>query len=948
MPEGDELLLLALSRPADALAEADRLIAAGVGPGPASVAHQARAIVVRDAGRFPDALRQLRQALRLARAAGDGGRVADVQATLGSTLAMAGRTAAGLAALDAAVAAGTGQVAGRALMRRAHHLATMGRREAALADLDRAIPLLHRHGDVVWEARARSCRFGVYVNFGEAARAERDLAIAGRLFAEAGQELELAFIVHNRAELAVLAGDLPAALALLDEAEGRYARLGAYVSDLVVDRCKVLVAAGLAAEALALADAGVARLPGRTADKAEMLFAAARAAQAAGRPQDAAERARAARDLFRAQHRRWWAARAAFLLVQSGYDAGRRDGRLRAVAERIADRLDELHAEEAGAAHMLAGRLATAGGRLAAADRHLARAAALGWRGPAYGLAAAWLAQALRAEARGRTRAALAACRRGLAAAAQHQQRLGAVELRIHAAAHGTELAAIGQRHALRRGDAGMLLRWSERWRAGALAPAPRRPVEEPELAADLAALRDIMNRIDRARAAGAGIGSLEHDRRRLEAAIRARTRRAAARRRADGAADHPPRDHRAAAQHRAGEAADHPPRDHRAAAQHRAGEAADHPPADHEAGQAPKHPPPRAPAAGHPPSGRRSEDTAGPLPRDRRAREAGFPPRDEVLGRLDGHLLMELVAVDGVLYAVTARAGRTRLYEVGPLAAAVREVELARFLLRRLARGRAPRGSEDLLERAGRCLQAAVLGPAADEVGGRPVVIAPPSRLHAVPWAMLPALRRLPWCVAPSAAVWLRARSLPPDPRRRTVVVVGPGLPGTRAEAARIAAGYRKPVVLTGGEATAAKVLAAVDGAATAHIAAHGVFRADNPLFSSLRLADGELTVYDLGRLRRAPRRLILSSCESGMVAAMPGDELLGMISVLVPLGTTSLLASVVPVNDAATAPFMAQVHAGLRAGAAGGEALADARAGTDGGPVALATALAFVALGH
>ncbi|MEU7871475.1 CHAT domain-containing protein [Dactylosporangium sp. NPDC049140] len=992
MPEGDELLLLALSRPADALAEADRLIAAGVGPGPASVAHQARAIVVRDAGRFPDALRQLRQALRLARAAGDGGRVADVQATLGSTLAMAGRTAAGLAALDAAVAAGTGRVAGRALMRRAHHLATMGRREAALADLDRAIPLLHRHGDVVWEARAHSCRFGVYVNFGEAARAERDLAIAGRLFAEAGQELELAFIVHNRAELAVLAGDLPAALALLDEAEGRYARLGAYVSDLVFDRCKVLVAAGLATEALALADAGVARLPGRTADKAEMLFAAARAAQAAGRPHDAAERARAARDLFRAQHRRWWAARAAFLLVQSGYDAGRRDGRLRAAAERIADRLDELHAEEAGAAHMLAGRLATAGGRLAAADRHLARAAALGRRGPAYGLAAAWLAHALRAEARGRTGAALAACRRGLAAAAEHQQRLGAVELRIHAAAHGTELAAIGQRHALRRGDAGMLLRWSERWRAGALAPAPLRPVEEPELAADLAALRDIMNRIDRARAAGAGIGSLEQDRRRLEAAIRARTRRAATRRRADEAADHPSRDHRAAAPHRAGEGADRPPRNHRAGAGadgHRPpgrraaghaprgrgdGESGDQPPGGHRAedaagdpspnppagqaagdpspnppaGQAAEHPPPRAAAAGHPPSGRRSDDTAGPLPRDRRAREAGYPPRDEVLGRLDGHLLVELVAVDGVLYAVTARAGRTRLYEVGPLAAAVREVELARFLLRRLARGRAPRGSEDLLERAGRCLQAALLGPAADEVGGRPVVIAPPSRLHAVPWAMLPALRRLPWCVAPSAAVWLRARSLPPDPRRRTVVVVGPGLPGTRAEAAQIAAGYRRPVVLTDAEATAAKVLAAVDGAATAHIAAHGVFRADNPLFSSLRLADGELTVYDLGRLRRAPRRLILSSCESGMVAAMPGDELLGMISVLVPLGTTSLLASVVPVNDAATAPFMAQVHAGLRAGAAGGEALADARAGTDGGPVALATALAFVALGH
>ncbi|WP_433040449.1 CHAT domain-containing protein [Dactylosporangium sp. CS-033363] len=863
MPEGEELLRLALSRPADALAAADRLIAAGAEPGRAAVAHQARAIVLRDAGRFPDALEQARLALRLARSARDAGRVADVQGTLGATLALAGRTAAGLAALDAAVAAGTGLAAGRARLRRAGVLAALGRREEALADLDRAIPLLHRHGDLVWEARARSNRFGVYVTFGDAARAERDLAIAERLFARTGQELELAFTVHNRAELAVLAGDLPAALARLDEAEERYTRLGATVSDLVFDRCRVLVAAGLAAEALALADAGVTRLPERSADRAEMLFFAARAAQAAGRPADAAERARAARDLFKAQHRQWWAARAAFVLVQSRHDAGRRDGRTVADAARIADRLDALHAEEAGAAHMLAGRLAAHGGRLAEADRHLARAARLGLRGPPYGLAAGWLANALRADAHGRTAAALSACRRGLAAAAEHQQRLGAVELRIHAAAHGTELAAIGQRHAVRRDDARMLLRWSERWRAGALAPAPLRPADEPELAADLTALRQIMNRIDRARASGAGTGSLEHDRRRLEAAIRARTRRAAAQRRAGDAA------------------------------------------------------------------------------------AAGARP-DDVLGRLDGHLLVELVAVDGTLFAVTARDGRTRLHEVGPVAAAVREVELARFLLRRLARGRPPRGSEDLLERAGECLQRAVLGPAAADVDGRPVVIAPPSPLHAVPWGMLPALRRLPWCVAPSAALWLRARRLPPDPRRRTVIVVGPGLAGTRAEAARIAEGYRRPVVLDGASATAPRVLAAVDGAATAHIAAHGVFRADNPLFSSLRLADGELTVYDLGRLRRAPRRLVLSSCESGMVAAMPGDELLGMISVLVPLGTTSLLASVVPVNDAATAPLMVRVHAGLRNGEPGGQALAEARAGTDGEPVALATALAFVALGH
>ncbi|GAA3282864.1 CHAT domain-containing protein [Dactylosporangium vinaceum] len=911
MPEGDELLRLALSRPRDALAEADRLIAGGAGPRLQSVAYQARAIVVRDGGRFRDAIRHLRQALRLAQASGDGERVTDVQATLGVTLAMAGRTAEGLAALDAAVASSSGPAAGRALLRRASHLATMGRREQALADLNRAIPLLHRAGDLVWEARARSHRFGVLVNFGEAGRAERDLAVAERLFAAAGQELELAFTVHNRADLAVLAGDLPAALAYLDEAESRYDRLGAYISDLVFDRCKVLIAAGLANEALAMADAGVARLPGRTADKAELLFAAARAAQAAARPEDAAARARAARDLFRAQHREWWAARADFILIQSRYDAGRRDARTRTAAARIADRLDDLHAEEAAAAHMLAGRLATAAGHLAAADRHLARAARLGRRGPAYGLAAGWLARALRARARGDTSAALTACRRGLAAAAAHQQRLGAVELRVHAARHGTELAAMGQRHAVRHNNPGMLLRWSEHWRAGALArTAPPQP-DDHELTADLTALRRVMSRLDTARATGAATGPLEQERRRLEATIRSRTRRAAA------AGRHPVAGRAQPAGRRAGAA------DGRVGAGGR-GEA-------------------MAGGRGEAMAGGRREAMAG----GREEAGAGRPA-DEVLGRLDGRLLVELVEVDGVLHAVTGRGGRARLHEVGAAAAAAREVELARFLLRRLARGRVPGGAEEMLRRAGERLQAAVLGPVAAELDGRPVVIVPPGPLHAVPWGMLPGLREVDWCVVPSAALWLRARELPPQPRRRTVIVVGPGLAGTRAEAERIAAGYRRPVILDGDAATAARVLDAVDGAATAHIAAHGVFRPDNPLFSSLRLADGTLTVYDFGRLRRAPRRLILSSCESGLAAAMPGDELLGMISVLVPLGTTSLLASVGPVNDAATGPLMVDLHAGLRSGATFGAALAHVRARAAGDPVALATAMAFVALGE
>src|SRR5262249_61829117 len=100
---------------------------------------------------------------------------------------------------------------------------------------------------------------------------------------------------------------------------------------------------------------------------------------------------------------------------------------------------------------------------------------------------------------------------------------------------------------------------------------------------------------------------------------------------------------------------------------------------------------------------------------------------------------------------------------------------------------------------------------------------------------------------------------------------------PAAAAAAPPSAAARVAPVVLGNGPATVARVLNAIDGAGLAHIAAHGAFRAASPLFSSLRLDDGPLTVYDLERLRRGPRRLVLSSCDSGVAAPAGGGAGLG-----------------------------------------------------------------------
>ena len=96
----DELIPLTGVSPRQALAAARSLLATGPGPRDASIAHQAAAIVLRDFGDVRAAIRELRLAARLARAAGEPGREADVLTSLGTALVMAGRTEAGVAALD--------------------------------------------------------------------------------------------------------------------------------------------------------------------------------------------------------------------------------------------------------------------------------------------------------------------------------------------------------------------------------------------------------------------------------------------------------------------------------------------------------------------------------------------------------------------------------------------------------------------------------------------------------------------------------------------------------------------------------------------------------------------------------------------------------------------------------------------------------------------------------
>jgi hypothetical protein len=314
--------------------------------------------------------------------------------------------------------------------------------------------------------------------------------------------------------------------------------------------------------------------------------------------------------------------------------------------------------------------------------------------------------------------------------------------------------------------------------------------------------------------------------------------------------------------------------------------------------------------------------------------------------------VLVEYIASDGRLYAVTCARGRLRLHELCAVAEVDKAVTFVLFTLRRLVISRTPdraAAAMRALERDGRLLDRLLLQPLRQATGDGPLVIVPTSVLQGIPWSILPTCAGRPVSVAPSAALWHDARTAASAPRSGTVLVCGPDLPHALTEVTALADLHPGAHVLTGPQARSDQVLSALDGADLAHIAAHGTFRADNPQFSALHLADGPLTVYDLERLRRAPRRLVLAACDSARTSVLTGDELLGLAPTVLSLGAEAMVASVVLVPDAETRPLMTDLHTQLRAGQTLAAALAAAqtRARASGEPRSVAAATAYICIG-
>jgi len=853
--------------------------------------------------RLDQAIDALGQAIERADGFGLTEIAADIRVSLATCLLLAGDTGQAREQLVRAQPHLTSDGArGRLVMQHGFIDMHQGAMADAVANFEAAEPLL-AGADELARARLLMNRGVANTMLGHIGRGEADFLAALGLANHLGQDMLAAGANQNLGFAAGRRGDLPAALRWFNEARTRYEGLGSprrVMVTLEIDTCNVLLAGGLYTDAAAAAGRAVAlaTATGNRLDEAEARLLAARAHLAGGDLAEGEREAEAAAALFRESERAPWVALAEHVGLTA---AARRSPPSESLLRRAVASAEHLTASgwrrEALEVRTFAGRTALALGLVDEARAQLAPLAGEVGDGSAALRATAWLATATLRLADGDRAGAKAALSAGMAVVEEHRATLGSTELRAHVSINAAELAELGLRLATEDGDPVETLAWAERWHAGALSAAPPRAEPDSPLARALTELREV--HVSVMTGTADPFDDVDPDRR--IAALERRIRDLS-----------------------------------------------------------------------------RSVAGGGPAPDAIRAPEADLPALQRSLG---AGVLVEYFSVGGDLHAVVvegggadgtgASRGGVRLHSLGRLDEVDDAVRRIAATLARLAYGQ---GSADALRATGDALDA--MAAALDErlvaklglPSGVDVVVVPTGPLQGLPWPVLPSLARRPVTVSPSGCLWVGDGSASPDlasqavagdgpghrntgSAGRALLVCGVGLSGGEAEIERLRRIHAGATVLTGEQATVPAVTRAMARADLVHLAAHGSFRADNPMFSALGLHDGPLTVYDLESLSRAPTTVILPACDAGRASVRHGDELLGTAAALLQVGVRTVIAPVTVVPDASIVPpLMEELHRLIRAGLAPAAALVQARQhlARTLDDVQAATAASFVAIGR
>ncbi len=248
---------------------------------------------------------------------------------------------------------------------------------------------------------------------------------------------------------------------------------------------------------------------------------------------------------------------------------------------------------------------------------------------------------------------------------------------------------------------------------------------------------------------------------------------------------------------------------------------------------------------------------------------------------------------------------------------------------------------SQSLLESTQAHLQSLyqeLVAPVRDMLDGRHIVFVQHGLLHYVPFHALYdgnsyLVDQFSVSYAPSASVYGHCQrkhlNTSSDSLIRDSLILGVAderTPAILAEVDAVSKILPNSRLFVGDDATSAVLKSHGPGSKIVHIATHGYFRQDNPMFSSIRLGDSYLSLYDMAHLRLPAELVVLSGCATGLNVVTPGDELMGLVRGLLQAGAQSLILSLWDVDDDSTKEFMIDFYGELQTGLPKAEALQSA----------------------
>jgi CHAT domain-containing protein/tetratricopeptide (TPR) repeat protein len=282
------------------------------------------------------------------------------------------------------------------------------------------------------------------------------------------------------------------------------------------------------------------------------------------------------------------------------------------------------------------------------------------------------------------------------------------------------------------------------------------------------------------------------------------------------------------------------------------------------------------------------------------------------------GALVLEYYEARGTLYAAVIGS---HTLDIVPVAECSRVRERFRYLQFQLSKFRLGHDYLSAFEsnlRAAtlghlRYLHASLIAPIRWRLAADHLIIVPHGFLHYLPFHALTdggsfLLDEYSISYAPSASVYQLCCAKPEAHVQDALVL---GIPDARAphiaeEASSVASSLPNAKLFVGEFASAELLQRYGPLSRIVHIATHGLFRQDNPMFSSVSLGKTNLSLFDLYQLRLSAELVTLSGCGTGLNVVVGGDELLGLVRGLLYAGAQAVLVSLWDVNDQSTAEFM------------------------------------------